>query len=793
MHNPQDPTNPQPPSKSSVHLEATVGRQPDAATDEADALAAARYLASEGVPVFVARPVMVDGQWDPSGGTSKTGYHLPERWQFTKADPHVVDTWRRGDALCAVMGHTVDALDMDPRNGGAASLAALVADGVVPTSYGRQVTPSGGTHDLIPPLNVASRGDVRPGVDVKAGTADANGRGFIFIAPTVKVSKADGQLRAYSWATVPDLTGVENDGTGQALAELMREKEPQRRAVLTGLIPEATDAQRTFAQMEVVTLAEQVAGQGEGHRHDSLLRSARIAGGYAAAAQLDPEAVIETMANAGQASGLDAAEAQRTARDGVQHGALAPLTLPADGVAGRVSGEAYKHNHERFASRLAEQFAGSILWVTGLGWFYYDGQRWASDPDNAVPKQCVSEVLEQALEDAEASGSRELATEVKRAQTATGFRGILDIAASKPQLRAAPEQMDTDPWLLNVRNGTVDLHTGELHPHRPEDRITKITRAAWQPEAASLDWDQFLSSSLPDPAVRDFLQRAVGVALVGQVYEHKLVINTGQGRNGKGVFSEAVTFALGDYASTADPAMFLQDPRHPVRSAGTDAKLLRLRGVRAAFMSEIQRNAVLNESVMKTLTGGDRIEAKKMYGNPVEFTPSHSFFVAANDLPRVDADARAVWARMLVVPWDVSFVGREDRDLGDRLRLAAEAVLAWAWRGLQDWDLLRDLVPPPAVTRMTDTYRHDNDPIQDFLDEACVADPRGWVKDAELKEAYSNWALRNGRRDAPPARELVKRLEARGVLAATRRGARGRSALRLADSFDVLPAGEDLL
>jgi hypothetical protein len=185
------------------------------------ALDHARHLADGGVPLFLAEPARdPDGVWDPEGGTGRTGYVLPRGWQRTTADPAVVDRWKPGMALCAVMGHVVDGLDVDPRSGG--SLAAL--NGTMPRSYGRQQTPSGGTHDLIAPLGLASRDGVLPGIDVKAGVA-GQGHGFLFLAPTLKRSKVTGEVGAYRWTTPPDLdplTLIGGDTSGEALAKRIR-------------------------------------------------------------------------------------------------------------------------------------------------------------------------------------------------------------------------------------------------------------------------------------------------------------------------------------------------------------------------------------------------------------------------------------------------------------------------------------------------------------------------------------------------------------------------------------------
>lgn len=168
----------------------------------------ASLLIDAGVPIFAAERAMKDSEWDPRGGTGKTGYWLPKEWQNTPPGGAGLDFWHKGLALCAVMGVVFDGLDVDPIHGGKKSAKAMRNAGTWPEPVGRQRTPSGGYHDLIPCLGVASLDALDVGVDLKAGKPDGTGRGFLFIAPTVKLSKVDSELRRYYWQRPPRLDRV---------------------------------------------------------------------------------------------------------------------------------------------------------------------------------------------------------------------------------------------------------------------------------------------------------------------------------------------------------------------------------------------------------------------------------------------------------------------------------------------------------------------------------------------------------------------------------------------------------
>lgn len=182
----------------------------DISMQQEQALAIARMLVKAGMPMFLAHPDL----------GARHGWRLPFGWETNEPDVSVVDSWRPGMALCAVTGHTFDLVDVDPRSGG--SEADLGA--VMPHSYLTAETPSGGRHHFVKTLGVPSLdGKVSPGIDVKSGTLEGEGRGFAFIAPTVRASKVDGVEREYRWVVgpkgpvLPSPDQLAQDGSGGLL------------------------------------------------------------------------------------------------------------------------------------------------------------------------------------------------------------------------------------------------------------------------------------------------------------------------------------------------------------------------------------------------------------------------------------------------------------------------------------------------------------------------------------------------------------------------------------------------
>lgn len=392
----------------------------------------------------------------------------------------------------------------------------------------------------------------------------------------------------------------------------------------------------------------------------------------------------------------------------------------------------------RIAYRLHDTYRGKLLHVHGIGWHAWDGTRWAQD-DTGEARRAVLAVLRSAL--AESLGDKELRSDVRKCESATGIAGVLAVAAALPDFAATVRDLDADPYLINVANGTLDLRTMELRGHSPADRITKVTRAAYDPDAPGTAWSAFLTRVLPDDTVRAYLQRVVGVALAGKTLEHILTIMTGTGANGKSVFYTTLLHALGDYAIAAEPDLFMsRQGAHPTGE-------MDLMGRRVAVVSESESERRLDEAKVKRLTGGDTMRARRMRMDFVEFQPSHTSFLVTNHLPKVGGDDPAIWRRLRVVPFTVEIPAAErDPHLGEQLQLEADAVLAWA---IQGWQQYRNseggLNEPEAVLAATADYQQESDAIARFIAECCLTgSPVNKATTSQLYEGWEKWRQDDG-------------------------------------------------
>lgn len=399
-----------------------------------------------------------------------------------------------------------------------------------------------------------------------------------------------------------------------------------------------------------------------------------------------------------------------------------------------------KHgNQVRIAYLFAERFAGRAIHVHGLGWFWWNGKRWVEDRGDKRVTEYLLRTLRQAL--ADSLGDPELRKAVGQCETNGAMAGVLSIASKLPELRVDPDELDADPYLLNCANGTLDLHELTLRPHSPDDLLTKMTEASFQEPPVDDNgdpipgaWETFLAEVLPNEAVRECFRRLVGMSLIGRQVEHVLPLLTGVGANGKSTAVDAILHALGSYAMAADPNLLTEGK---TSSMG----LVDLMGRRLAAINETNRDARIADATAKQVTGGDRMKARKLYCDWVEWTPSHTLVMVTNHPPKVSGDDEAMWRRLMIFPFDV-VIPKERRDgkLPERLKVDAEAVLAWAVQGLADYQV-DGLNPPDDVLLATAEYRAKSDHVGRFIADQCVtSSPALKVSAKALHEAWQLWA-----------------------------------------------------
>ena len=426
-----------------------------------------------------------------------------------------------------------------------------------------------------------------------------------------------------------------------------------------------------------------------------------------------------------------------------------------------------------------ENFRGTDVWNARLfvhlhgdkvrycarlgGWYCYNGKRWARSESGEVErlaKDAVRQMYEMAALEPNDARRIEMAKHAARTEAAGKLSALLELASTEEGIAVAPSSFDAAPWLFNTETGTVDLRTCEPLPHNPADMLTHISPAQWRGiDAKAERFEQFLHEAMDgDREKIDFLQRAAGYTITGDMREQVFLFLHGPEAAGKGTFIRAIADVMGAYAQSTEISTFLTARRDAVRN-----DVASLVGSRLVTASEPEDGQTFDEGLIKILTGQDKTSARFLFRESFEFAATFKLWLQGNHRPAIKPTGGAMCQRLLIVPFTKTVPeDRRDKTLGDRLKTPEEraGILAWAVRGCLEWQRA-GLTPPVSVRAAVADYRAAEDRIAPFLEERTAASEHGQVPAGKLYADYKAWAEASGER-AMAKRAFGLRLEEKG-------------------------------
>lgn len=429
---------------------------------------------------------------------------------------------------------------------------------------------------------------------------------------------------------------------------------------------------------------------------------------------------------------------------------------PDEGVAEEDPGPARARIHTTDlgnARRLVEAHGADMRLVVdgvGTGWMIWAGDRWTADYGRQV-HQWAHEVPELIRIDAEilhemgdGSEAKKLTKHAMASESARAQAAMVKIAGELPGLTMRMSMLDADPWILNCKNGTLNLKTAEFFPHRREDMLTKICGASYQEGAACPVWLRFLDTIMGgDQELVDYLQMVVGYALCGINTEQCMWIFHGSGSNGKSTFMDTIMDMFGDYARRAASSTFMEKHNG---SSSIPNDLAMLAGVRLTLASEPKKGGSLDEDVVKQSTGDARITARFLGREFFEFEPQFTLIMQTNNRPTIKGNDHGIWRRIRLVPFEVTIPDdAKDPDLRFKLAGELDGIFWWAVQGLARWHSAGCRLPKPSrVMAATDDYREEMDTLNDFFEDRCRLQKAGdlplTADNGDMYASYAEWA-----------------------------------------------------
>jgi putative DNA primase/helicase len=403
-------------------------------------------------------------------------------------------------------------------------------------------------------------------------------------------------------------------------------------------------------------------------------------------------------------------------------------------------------NAERFREQNQNEVRYCFAWKKWLRW---NQRYWVIDDLAGVmllAHDTVRSILVEAANQEDEKMKAELIVHGLRSESTSRIDNLIRAAA--PYLEVRPSDLDQHPDYLNVRNGIIDLRTGDLLPHDPSLMLTRFIDVDYQPEATCPQWRKFLKLVTGnDQELIDFLKTAVGYTLTGHTSEHALFFLYGIGSNGKTTFTETIRKLMRDYAKRVSIDSLLDTF---IPGGNANPYIADMAGARMVLASEIPENRKLNESLVKELTGGDAISARYLFSNPFTFEPSHKLWLFGNYKPRITGSDEGIWRRIRIIPFSVT-IPRELRRPMHQVLASFEAelpgILVWAVEGSRWW-YANSLESGSAVRNATSEYRSDQDIVKQFLDERCLIGVEFTVQKDDLYQAWHTWCETSGETDA---------------------------------------------
>ncbi len=376
-----------------------------------------------------------------------------------------------------------------------------------------------------------------------------------------------------------------------------------------------------------------------------------------------------------------------------------------------------------------ELMGNKIIWCRDLGgWFIYNGKCWEKDSNERIKKFAL--LVTEEIGDRMRKIGKEATSNLRKVHTDQGINSM--ISCSKALFGVEVTDFDKDHQLFNCLNGTYDLNYNIFNEFNHNDRITKMANVNYDIHAVAPRWLKFLDEIfLGDIELIQYMQRVVGYSMTAVTKEQCMFILYGHGRNGKNIFTEAISGVMGDYAMNCPSSMFIQK-----QNPGIPNDVARLNGCRFAVASETNHNVNLDEELIKQLTGNKVITARFLNKEFFDFDATFKIFLATNHKPNIRGTDPGIWRKIKMIPFKLDVTEEmEDRSLAEKIAAEYSGILNWMIEGYNQWNKM-GLNTPKIIRDATQLYREEEDDLGQFIKNECILEKGGFITSQEFRERF---------------------------------------------------------
>jgi P4 family phage/plasmid primase-like protien len=433
--------------------------------------------------------------------------------------------------------------------------------------------------------------------------------------------------------------------------------------------------------------------------------------------------------------------------------------------------------------------------ITNKKWYTFKNNRWEKDEGQTL-RMAISKDLFQLYSDKQGEyvadmqiakeneeqyekiqqkikKISEVAVKLKKTNDKNNImREAMEIFFDKEFIR----NMDANPYLMCFSNGVVDFKSKTFRQGYPQDYITKTTGipyTAFDPETNNVVSGEiitFMEQLFPQKDLCRYMWDHLASTLIGIKKEHAFNIYRGSGSNGKSILTDLMSHSLGEYKGTV-PITLVTEKRNTI--GGTSSEVIQLKGIRYAVMQEPSKDAVINEGIMKELTGGDPLQARALYSESEIFIPQFSLVVCTNALFEVRGGDDGTWRRMKLVDFvskfisegefhtdDTKHVFTKDKSLKEKLPSWAIVFISMLVKRAFETD--GEVIDCSEVKAASNKYRHSQDCIAGFIADKIEKEQGKSVGKKLLNDVFKEWFQMNyGNRKAPKLMELEEAMNKR--------------------------------